>query len=70
MFTSDPLCIQLAEQPGADTVVINDDLVRDVDADGNPVGLDVQYASRGLNLSDVSAMQEFVLRVTRGLQAA
>lgn len=68
--STDSLYIQLAEQPGADTVVINDDLVMDVDAEGRPVGLDVQYASKGLNLSDVTAIQEFVLSVTRGLQAA
>ncbi|MEO7995194.1 MAG: DUF2283 domain-containing protein [bacterium] len=67
---TDSLYIQLAEQPGADSVVITDDLVMDVDAEGRPVGLDVQYASKGLNLADVEALQEFVLSVTRGLRAA
>ena len=48
--STDSLYIHFFEGAGADTVVINDDVVADIDADGRVVGIDIQYASKLANL--------------------
>jgi uncharacterized protein YuzE len=50
---TDSLYIELASAPGAETREIVDGLVVDFDANGNVVGLDIDHASRKLDLSKV-----------------
>lgn len=38
---TDSLYIELSEKPGADTIVVSDALVIDVDENGTPVGIDI-----------------------------
>ena len=47
---TDSLYIDLAERAGVDTIEIGDGLVIDVDADGRPVGIDIDQASKHLDL--------------------
>lgn len=48
---TDSLYIDLNAKPSADSQEIADDVVLDLDADGRPVGIDIQHASRLLDLS-------------------
>jgi uncharacterized protein YuzE len=48
---TDSLYIDLNPRPGADAREITDGLVIDFDAEGRPVGIDIQHASRNLDLS-------------------
>lgn len=48
---TDSLYIDLNAKPGADVLEIADGLVVDIDEDGLPVGIDIQHASRHLDLS-------------------
>lgn len=48
---TDSLYIELLPQPGADAAEIAPDIVADFNADGQIVGLDVQHASRRVDLS-------------------
>ncbi len=48
---TDSLYIDLNAKPSVDSREISDDVVLDVDADGRPVGFDIQHASRLLDLS-------------------
>lgn len=47
---TDSLYIHFFEGAGADTIIINDDVVADVDASGRLVGIDIQYASKQADL--------------------
>ena len=47
---TDSLYIDLAERAGVDTREIGDGIVVDVDADGHPVGIDIDQASKHLDL--------------------
>jgi uncharacterized protein YuzE len=47
---TDSLSIELAERPGADAREIDDGIVIDLDADGHPVGIDIDHASQHLDL--------------------
>ena len=47
---TDSLYIELNAKPGADVREIADGLVVDVDAEGNPVGIDIDHASERLDL--------------------
>ena len=47
---TDSLYIDLSERPSADSQEIADGLVVDFDEDGNVVGLDIEHASKKLNL--------------------
>ncbi len=51
--TTDSLYISFVDGSGADTVIINDDVVADVDATGKLVGLDIQHASKTANLGQL-----------------
>lgn len=44
--TTDSLYIKLRAGPSVDNRIVGDDLVIDLDADGEPVGYDIQHASR------------------------
>ena len=48
---TDSLYIDFNARPGADAQEIADGLVIDFDAEGRPVGIDIQHASRNLDLS-------------------
>ena len=48
---TDSLSIELAPRPGADTREIGDGVVIDIDADGHPVGIDIDQASKYLGLA-------------------
>ena len=47
---TDSLYIDLAHRPSADSREISDGLVLDFDADGNIVGIDIDHASKRLDL--------------------
>jgi uncharacterized protein YuzE len=48
---TDSLYIELRDRPGADVREVGEGIVVDVDADGNPVGIDIDGASQRLDLS-------------------
>ena len=48
---TDSLYIDLNAEPSADSHEVADGVVLDVDAEGQPVGIDIQHASRTLDLS-------------------
>ena len=47
---TDSLYIELNETPGADSQEIADGVVLDIDADGRPVGIDIDVASERIDL--------------------
>ncbi len=53
---TDSLYIELNSKPSSDSIEVSDGLVVDIDADGNPVGLDIDQASRRLDLSAVETV--------------
>jgi uncharacterized protein YuzE len=53
---TDSLYIELTDAPGAEAHEIVEGLVVDFDADGNVVGLDIDHASRKLDLSKVETI--------------
>ena len=55
---TDSLYIELADRPGADTREIEEGIVLDIDKNGKAVGLDIDQASKHLDLSklDVDKM--------------
>jgi uncharacterized protein YuzE len=53
---TDSLYIELASAPGTEAREIVEGLVVDLDADGNVVGLDIDRASRKLDLSKVETV--------------
>jgi uncharacterized protein YuzE len=53
---TDSLYIELKDTPGTQVREIVEGLVIDLDADGNVVGLDIDHASRKLDLSRVETI--------------
>lgn len=53
---TDSLYIELNARPGADTHEIAEGLVIDLDAEGNPVGIDIDQASRKLDLTTLETV--------------
>ncbi len=53
---TDSLYIEFSSAPGAEAREIVEGLVVDFDADGNVVGLDIDHASRRLDLSRVETI--------------
>ena len=51
----DSLYIDLNARAGADAQEVADGFVVDLDADGLPVGIDIQHASHNLDLSALEA---------------
>jgi len=51
---TDSLYIDLADRPGADTRVIEEGIVLDVDEHGRAVGLDIDQASKHLSLKTLN----------------
>ena len=50
---TDSLYIDLSSKPSADSREVSDGIVLDYDADGNLVGIDIDNASRKINLKEV-----------------
>jgi len=50
---TDSLYIHLSAKPGVDSRVLSDNIVVDIDEKDEPVGIDIQYASKILNLSEL-----------------
>jgi len=63
---TDSLYIDLNARTGADAREIADGLVVDFDEDGRPVGIDIQHASRDLDLSTLETQALPALRVKLG----
>jgi uncharacterized protein YuzE len=63
---TDSLYIDSNARPGADAREITDGLVVDFDAEGRPVGIDIQLASRDLDLSTLETQALPTLRVKLG----
>ena len=63
---TDSLYIDLNARPGADAREIADGLVVDFDAEGRPVGIDIQHASHNLDLSTLETQALPVLRAKLG----
>jgi uncharacterized protein YuzE len=53
---TDSLYIELADAPGAEARQVVEGLVADFDSAGNVVGLDIDHASRKLDLSKVETI--------------
>ena len=51
---TDSLYIDLADRPGTDTREIEEGIVLDVDENGHAVGLDIDQASKHLDLSKLN----------------
>ena len=51
---TDSLYIDLSSKPSVDSREISEGIVLDYDADGNIVGIDIDNASRKVDLSEVS----------------
>jgi uncharacterized protein YuzE len=63
---TDSLYIDFNAKPGADVREITDGLVIDFDAEGRPVGIDIQHASRDLDLSTLETQALPTFRVKLG----
>jgi uncharacterized protein YuzE len=63
---TDSLYIDFNARSGADAREITDGLVVDFDAEGRPVGIDIQLASRDLVLSTLETQALPTLRVKLG----
>jgi uncharacterized protein YuzE len=50
---SDSLYIELSAQPGFDSEEVAEGVVVDYDKEGHIVGLDIEYASKHISLSDI-----------------
>jgi uncharacterized protein YuzE len=63
---TDSLYIDFIAMPGADAREIADGLVVDFDEEGRPVGIDIQHASRNLDLSTLETQTLPVPRAKLG----
>jgi uncharacterized protein YuzE len=54
---TDSLYIDLASRPSVESQEVSEGVVLDYDADGNLVGIDIDHASRKLNLREVVTNQ-------------
>ena len=53
---TDSLYIELKPEASVDSLEISDGIMLDVDAEGNPVGIDIDGASRRLDLTSVETI--------------
>ncbi len=53
---TDSLYIELSPRPSADSREVVDGLVADLDAEGNVVGIDIDQASKKLDLGTLEAL--------------
>lgn len=54
---TDSLYIDLAAREGVDAIEVGDGIVVDVDGDGHPVGIDIDQASKHLDLRTLDVRQ-------------
>jgi len=54
---TDSLYIDLSSRPSVESQQVSEGVVLDYDADGNLVGIDIDHASRKLDLSEVVTNQ-------------
>jgi uncharacterized protein YuzE len=54
---TDSLYIDLASRPSVESQEVSEGVVLDYDADGNIVGIDIDHASKKLNLQEVVTNQ-------------
>lgn len=48
---TDSLYIHFVDGSGTDTIIINDDVIADIDSAGKLIGIDIQHASKQVNLN-------------------
>lgn len=53
---TDSLYIEFQNRPGTTTQEISEGIVLDIDDKGNPVGLDIDHASKNLDLAGLEAI--------------
>jgi uncharacterized protein YuzE len=53
---TDSLYIALNAKPGSDSEEVGDGIVIDLYGDGNPVGIDIEHASKRLDLSTLETV--------------
>lgn len=63
---TDTLYIDILDRPGADVLEVSTDFVVDIDADGTPVGIEIEHASER---TDLSRLEVEGLRLDLGLGA-
>jgi uncharacterized protein YuzE len=51
---TDTLYIDLADRPSVDSVEVSPDIVLDMDADTNIVGIEIEHASTSVDLTNLS----------------
>lgn len=51
---TDTLYIDLAERPSVESEEVSADIVLDMDSDGNIVGIEIEHASKSVDLSNLS----------------
>jgi uncharacterized protein YuzE len=61
---TDSLYIDLSEHPGAESVEISEGVVVDYDAEGNPVGIDIDNASKKVELKNFTISRLPVMEPT------
>lgn len=67
---TDSLYIDLADAPSADSTEVADGIVLDFDADGKLCGIDIDHASRHVDLSRVDSVDLPVLTITGETETA
>ena len=63
---TDSLYINLSQKPAVDSTILSDDIVLDIDENGEPTGIDIQYAGKKLDLSELVAHNVPVQKVAVG----
>ncbi len=63
---TDSLYIDLNDRPGVDAREVADGIVVDLDGEGRPVGIDIQHASRTLDLGTLETQSLPALTVKMG----
>ena len=63
---TDTLYIDLADRPSVDSVVVNDNLVIDLDAEGRPVGITIEHYSQAVTSQSIEISLPANLSVTPG----
>ncbi len=51
---TDSLCIDLSEKPSAESREISEGVILDYDSEGNLVGIDIDNASKKVNLKELT----------------
>ena len=65
---TDSLYIDLSNKPSVDSKVITDNFVVDINEHGEPVGFDIQHATKTVNLAELVTHNMPVKKIVMGLQ--